>query len=428
MTRGGAPMTEDEGGTSAVSSAMALLATVVGRPGPTDAPDADGVMAFARSQGVVGLCAQALCRCGVSRASDLGLERVMWAVVQASCQQQALFGEVTASLEKEGVPYLPIKGQVLRDLYPDPDLRQMGDIDILVHPRDRSIVRRVMEGVGFAPKEHAPSDGEGVVEDAPVDTYAAPGLVVEVHTRLFTILYDRRPACRPFLGEGLWEHAAPPTGGSRWALRPEAEFVTMVLHIASHLYHKGIGVRFFLDVALFARAHAASIDAARLRGLLRSLDLERFARVVLALADEWFGVPRGFGGLDTSTDGIDPTGLEHLRTVVLTRGTFGQEGESLVLGRAKMGAAHGARRTSGRGTPGGLRLLLGSLVPSRELMRGEISYFDRVPALLPVAWVHYTILALRRHGMRSLASEARDMFENVLRAEKDLEMLARVGL
>ena len=47
--------------------------------------------------------------------------------------QQAAQDELAENLRKEKIQAIFLKGAILRDLYPSPDLRSMADIDILIH-------------------------------------------------------------------------------------------------------------------------------------------------------------------------------------------------------------------------------------------------------------------------------------------------------
>ena len=56
---------------------------------------------------------------------------------------------VLAELEKAGIWYLPLKGCVLKDLYPAVGMRQMADNDILIDASRCEEVRKIMESLGF---------------------------------------------------------------------------------------------------------------------------------------------------------------------------------------------------------------------------------------------------------------------------------------
>ena len=57
---------------------------------------------------------------------------------------------ILEELEKAGIWYMPLKGSVLKSLYPKIGMRQMSDNDILCDPARMQDVRTVMENLGFS--------------------------------------------------------------------------------------------------------------------------------------------------------------------------------------------------------------------------------------------------------------------------------------
>ena len=53
------------------------------------------------------------------------------------------------AFEQNGIVYMPLKGCNIKKLYPKPELRSMGDVDILIHPEDHERIHSVMEEQGF---------------------------------------------------------------------------------------------------------------------------------------------------------------------------------------------------------------------------------------------------------------------------------------
>ena len=43
---------------------------------------------------------------------------------------------ITRALDNDGIPYIPLKGAVIKQLYPEPELRTSSDIDVLVREKD----------------------------------------------------------------------------------------------------------------------------------------------------------------------------------------------------------------------------------------------------------------------------------------------------
>lgn len=63
---------------------------------------------------------------------------------------ERLLGDVAAALGEAGVPWSPFKGGDLATrIYPDPSLRPMTDVDLLVYERDYRRARHALEGGGW---------------------------------------------------------------------------------------------------------------------------------------------------------------------------------------------------------------------------------------------------------------------------------------
>lgn len=63
--------------------------------------------------------------------------------------QMQIFGEIKALLAKNGIKFVPFKGAVLRELYPDPEARTMGDIDLLIEKGRQKQVKVLLCANGF---------------------------------------------------------------------------------------------------------------------------------------------------------------------------------------------------------------------------------------------------------------------------------------
>lgn len=88
--------------------------------------------------------------------------------------QMQIFGEIKALLAKNGIKFVPFKGAVLRELYPDPEARTMGDIDLLIEKGRQKQVKVLLCANGF--ENTVCGSGEWV--------YTKGGVITEIHTSL----------------------------------------------------------------------------------------------------------------------------------------------------------------------------------------------------------------------------------------------------
>ena len=134
------------------------------------------------------------------------------------------------SLEAQ-VPYAFFKGCELRDLYPTPELRTMGDVDVLVRDEDMARTAAVLRELGYRKEE-----GGSAVWVLKKDRFS-----YEVHRRLAFGTYWNKVDY-----EGYFASAFPrlvPGEGSRRFFSPEDHFVFLCFHLAKHLNSSGAGIR-----------------------------------------------------------------------------------------------------------------------------------------------------------------------------------------
>ena len=63
--------------------------------------------------------------------------------------RDTIYNLIRQKLNTAKIPFFVIKGPVIAELYPNPELRVMGDIDIVVHPEDRNMVHSLFVQSGF---------------------------------------------------------------------------------------------------------------------------------------------------------------------------------------------------------------------------------------------------------------------------------------
>ncbi len=144
--------------------------------------------------------------------------------------------EVFDALERSGIWYMPVKGSVLKDLYPKYGIREMSDNDILFDAEHREEVRDIMEGLGYETEVYGKTNQ---------DVYTKPPFVtIEMHTSLFKksngALYDNYFDVKTRLVK---------EEGNDYGYRftPEDMYVYVVAHEFKHFSNCGTGLRSLAD-------------------------------------------------------------------------------------------------------------------------------------------------------------------------------------
>lgn len=199
---------------------------------------------------------------------------------------------------REGLSWMPLKGIVTADYYPQPGLRGMGDQDLLVaFVRDgvadasraeeaERIIRRVMGERG------AVCD----VDDARELAFTTPeGLHFEFHRGLVSGgersigLYGR--AILDYYADP-WRLAQPDNASEGvYRLRDEEEYLFHVTHMWKHCNMAGFGLRFLVETEVLRRAYADRVDWNLVQAKLERLGLADFERIVRELSSALFARP-----------------------------------------------------------------------------------------------------------------------------------------
>ncbi|MBQ6893604.1 MAG: nucleotidyltransferase family protein, partial [Clostridia bacterium] len=70
-------------------------------------------------------------------------------------RQQFELAKIYEAFDKDSIEYMPIKGAVLRPIYPKTEMRPMGDADILIRIQDKDRVEADMIRLGFVSEKES---------------------------------------------------------------------------------------------------------------------------------------------------------------------------------------------------------------------------------------------------------------------------------
>ena len=222
--------------------------------------------------------------------------------------------ETLAFFRDEGFDCCILKGQGISTLYPDPLLRTSGDIDIWLSGGRERIYNFARNRVGLKGLTyqhiHYP-----LHEDAEVEVHVTPG-------HLFApILNHRLQRFFAAYAAAQWHHEVelPEEVGSISV--PTAEFnrVFILLHIYMHLFGEGIGLRQVLDYYYVLRQPATAESRERTVATLRELRMMRFARAMMWVMAEVFGLEEEY--LITTPDEREG---RFLLSEIMLAGNFGK--------------------------------------------------------------------------------------------------------
>ena len=150
--------------------------------------------------------------------------------------QSDTINEISALLGENGIKHIFFKGAQIREYYPVPQSRVMGDIDLLLFEEDRDAVRVLLCSNGYALV-----NGNGPVYD-----YEKNGVKIEAHTRIIS----------GKVGESNVEEVMADAAyhaefdGFKGTLESSYHFAYLIAHLAHHFWFYGAGIRLILDLAV----------------------------------------------------------------------------------------------------------------------------------------------------------------------------------
>lgn len=278
------------------------------------------------------------------------------------------FSLISSALESAGIWYMPIKGAVMKDLYPAFAMREMADYDVLFDSSRAEEVRVIMEGLGFKIESFGHQN---------VDNYRKPPVSnFEMHRTLFGKQHD----------EKLYEYYRNVKNrlildsGCRYKFTAEDFYVYMIAHEYKHYSVYGTGLRSLLDTYVFLQKN--NIDMDYVTTETEKLEIGEFEQQNRSLAMALF----------------DKNALteenEQMLSYILASGTYGKFSHSVenMLRRDGDGKIEYLRRR-----------IIGPLKKNdidRKRFRERYATFFNYPVLLPFLPFYRLLRALKKNPKR----------------------------
>ena len=260
-----------------------------------------------------------------------------------SSKQQLEIENMSAVLSQEKIPFIMLKGAVIRRFYPDAYFRTSCDIDVLVQP---SVVENAIvlltEKLGYS------LVGRGFHD---VQLVSSSGVHVELHFSL--IEDDKMPSVAAVLG-AVWDTAKATDSG--FEMTNEMFLFYHIAHMAKHFLAGGCGIRTFVD--LWIIRNNMPCDIKMLEQLLKKAELFEFYNAAVSLCEVWLK--------DKEPSDLDRKTEEY----IITGGIYGN---------AKNTAS--ARKARGKGR---VSLLMGVVFYPNEILKKEHPILNKHPWLIPL--------------------------------------------
>jgi len=338
-------------------------------PLPRDFDPAQAYPVVVKHQ-LVPLVYEGALRCGLSRTLP-----TMQTLFQGYCRclahserQLQMIRRLYETFDANAIDYMPLKGCNMKALYPKPELRLMGDADILIRREQYEAIRPLVERLGMTEKVEGEYDF----------VWESPALKLELHKKL---VGESNRDLYGFLGDG-WS-LAKPVAGSRYAMGDEDQFLYLFAHFTKHYRDGGIGIRHVVDLWVYLRTHP-EMDPAYLTKSLERMHLAEFYENIRQVMACWF------------EDAAETDKTAFISEYVFQSGSWGTHDAHRIAANVK-DVRHGGGVRRGK-----LRRLWMALFPELRIMQNRYPVLRKAPVLLPVFWPYRWIEAVlfRRDRVR----------------------------
>lgn len=247
-------------------------------------------------------------------------------------------GQVLDLFALEAVPVVLLKGCALAaTLYPEPGLRPMGDLDVLIPQAQAAAAGALLKSRGFDEMaEMAEGFGARYLQEKIYVRHTGRPAQVDAHWHLTSMPYYRTRI--PI--EWFWERTveASITGHSARLFAPEAQLLHLSLHFALH--HWSDRLLWAFDLALLLAQHSGTLDWDEAVEAARRFGLAQAMQTSLAVVAEWWGVappPAALARLKAARPGVAERWLLRVMTARRREARILSDGLSLPGTRAKLG-------------------------------------------------------------------------------------------
>lgn len=222
-----------------------------------------------------------------------------------------------AELEKAQIPFLPLKGSVLRKYYPEAWMRTSCDIDVFVHEKDSEKAKSVLvKDYGYV------YQGKGSHD---ISLFSPDEVHIELH---YDLVEDGFANAAPTVLERVWDTAVVKDGFAYCYRMPDEMFYFYhIAHMAKHFENGGCGIRPFIDLWLLDNIEGA--DTYKRDEVLADGGLLQFANVSRKLSRIWFGGEKS-----------DKLSLQ-MQNFILRGGVYGSADNRVALQQKKKGGRMG---------------------------------------------------------------------------------------
>ena len=337
----------------------------------------DKIIEESNAHSVTGLLYPALKKYDNSKLDIDVLNSLKKSTFISAVQQSKHIKETAKILElfnKNNIPVIVLKGLVIRNYYPMPDLRTMCDSDVIIHKEDLEKVRTLLLNEGFREEEDA-----GIAF-----LFFKFGFNLEVHWTLANETFRKGQEC---FQEHIWNDARKiqVDGVDTLALSLEDQALHFCAHMASHMAISGFGVRQLADLVLLVEHEGKNINWNNFIEKAKKSGLYKFSLGMFKVCNYLFNmeIPK-----ELNDGNNDEEVIKLVVDDIFTGGVYGQRDLSFTF-RAQVGYDIEDDSTFSM-----IKRYIEIILPPPSKLSDRYGYAKKHKILLPVAWIHHIWVGL----------------------------------
>jgi hypothetical protein len=300
-------------------------------------------------------------------------KRLMFSTVAIGAEQYNEFLRINKIMREKSIVFIGLKGCIIRNLYPVPELRTMGDFDILTYKRQLVEIRKIFADNGY------------VVENDAYGIVCSKGIV---HWEIFYTIEEEFN-----INPNKWDKLYFEKIVSKESISfPEKTyFLThLIIHTAKHLVHTGAGIRNLCDIALFINKYNDSIEYDIVEAACKEQGYYNIFCYIISCMEVIFEV-------HVKAVNVQRRECQKFLEYMLLNGIYGKNDNTLLMQLTKK---------QNQDESFAKKLFF----PSKNALEKRYKYLSKYPFLLPVAWVHRFFSAIFRwkFSVKQMIKDTRD--------------------
>ncbi len=345
------------------------------------------VFLLSKRHDIAHITASLLHRCGLLADKDMiakfNREEIM--CVYRYEQMKYVYEQICSIFDERSIPYIPLKGAVIRPYYPKECMRTSCDIDILVKEENLNAAIGALKENGFICGERDYHD---------VSLYSPNKIHLELHFNI----QENNDKLDAVL-KAAWEYATL-VHGSCYKLTDEFFLFYIFAHISHHFLSGGCGIRSLMDIWVIENKMGISYQQAK--NLLEKAGIYKFAEELSRLAENCF--------FDKPKDDFSYSLLSY----IFDGGVFGNLENSIAINDNK--------------THVNFKYILKRIGISYDGLIAEYPIIARHRWLYILCWLHRTFKLSLRLIKNTLQRHKAAKTVSDTRTNESLEMRKRLGL